>query len=103
MGFCGFRVVQGLESKVFGVKGLGLWVWLISRFQGLSYVHEGRRGDFDVWRFRAFGRVLGRLPAFIHVVRQAKTECGIHTRTTFAGAPHGGSLVDLMVKDENLG
>jgi len=32
-------------------------------------------------------------------VRQAKTECGIHTRTTSAGAPHGGSLVDLMVKD----
>jgi len=24
---------------------------------------------------------------------------GIHTRTTSAGAPHGGSLVDLMVKD----
>merc|ERR1711963_282532 len=32
-------------------------------------------------------------------VRQAKTECGIHTRTTSAGAPHGGNLVDLMVKD----
>merc|ERR1712194_808527 len=29
----------------------------------------------------------------------AKTECGIHTRTTSAGAPHGGSLVDLMVND----
>merc|ERR1712019_263952 len=27
------------------------------------------------------------------------TECGIHTRTTSAGAPHGGNLVDLMVKD----
>eukprot|EP00448_Togula_jolla_P037409 CAMPEP_0170622304 /NCGR_PEP_ID=MMETSP0224-20130122/29057_1 /TAXON_ID=285029 /ORGANISM="Togula jolla, Strain CCCM 725" /LENGTH=692 /DNA_ID=CAMNT_0010948609 /DNA_START=56 /DNA_END=2134 /DNA_ORIENTATION=- len=33
-------------------------------------------------------------------VRQSKTECGIHTRTTSAGAPHGGALVDLMVKDE---
>eukprot|EP00928_Gymnodinium_smaydae_P016097 TRINITY_DN159_c0_g2_i1.p1 TRINITY_DN159_c0_g2~~TRINITY_DN159_c0_g2_i1.p1 ORF type:complete len:444 (-),score=98.25 TRINITY_DN159_c0_g2_i1:79-1410(-) len=32
-------------------------------------------------------------------VRQAKTECGIHTHTTSAGAPHGGMLVDLMVKD----
>merc|ERR1719322_395996 len=31
--------------------------------------------------------------------RQAKTECGIHTRTTSAGAPHGGNLQDLMVKD----
>jgi sulfate adenylyltransferase len=30
-------------------------------------------------------------------VRQNKTECGIHTRTTAAGAPHGGALVDLMV------
>ena len=26
------------------------------------------------------------------------TTRGIHTRTTSAGAPHGGSLVDLMVK-----
>jgi len=33
-------------------------------------------------------------------VRQSKTECGIHTRTTSAGAPHGGNLVDLMVKDK---
>merc|ERR1711988_1385324 len=32
-------------------------------------------------------------------VRQAKTERGIHTRTSSAGAPHGGNLVDLMVKD----
>jgi hypothetical protein len=30
-------------------------------------------------------------------VRQNKTECGIHTRTNAAGAPHGGALVDLMV------
>merc|ERR1719326_456352 len=30
-------------------------------------------------------------------VRQAKTECGIHTRTTSAGAPHGGTLRNLMV------
>jgi len=28
------------------------------------------------------------------------TECGIHTRTTSAGSPHGGALVDLMVKDK---
>merc|ERR1719229_650434 len=32
-------------------------------------------------------------------VRQAKTECGIHTRTTSAGGPHGGELKDLMVQD----
>ena len=66
-----------------------------------SYVHEGRRGGFDVWRFRAFWVSFGTASC-LHAVRQAKTECGIHTRTTFAGAPHGGSLVDLMVKDENL-
>merc|ERR1719163_1467834 len=32
-------------------------------------------------------------------VRQAKTECGIHTRTTTSGDPHGGALMNLMVKD----
>merc|ERR1740129_472039 len=32
-------------------------------------------------------------------VRQAKTECGIHTRTTSAGGPHGGDLKNLMVQD----
>jgi sulfate adenylyltransferase len=32
-------------------------------------------------------------------VRTGNTECGIHTRTTQAGAPHGGVLVDRMVRD----
>ncbi|CAE7574757.1 unnamed protein product, partial [Symbiodinium natans] len=56
--------------------------------------------------FKSFGDMHTTVPVEPHeseragrFVRQAKTECGIHTRTTFAGAPHGGSLVDLMVKD----
>ena len=42
------------------------------------------------------------LPSKRYTPHEAKTECGIHTRTTFAGAPHGGSLVDLMVKDSGF-
>merc|ERR1719499_2065475 len=56
--------------------------------------------------FKSFGDVHTTVPVEPHesertgrFVRQAKTECGIHTRTTSAGAPHGGALVDLMVKD----
>eukprot|EP00408_Alexandrium_pacificum_P010960 CAMPEP_0171230804 /NCGR_PEP_ID=MMETSP0790-20130122/39583_1 /TAXON_ID=2925 /ORGANISM="Alexandrium catenella, Strain OF101" /LENGTH=720 /DNA_ID=CAMNT_0011697023 /DNA_START=96 /DNA_END=2256 /DNA_ORIENTATION=- len=56
--------------------------------------------------FKSFGDRHTTVPVEPHesersgrFVRQAKTECGIHTRTTSAGAPHGGSLVDLMVKD----
>eukprot|EP00408_Alexandrium_pacificum_P068529 CAMPEP_0171168070 /NCGR_PEP_ID=MMETSP0790-20130122/7524_1 /TAXON_ID=2925 /ORGANISM="Alexandrium catenella, Strain OF101" /LENGTH=689 /DNA_ID=CAMNT_0011632905 /DNA_START=96 /DNA_END=2165 /DNA_ORIENTATION=- len=56
--------------------------------------------------FKSFGDKHTTVPVEPHeseragrFVRQAKTECGIHTRTTSAGAPHGGSLVDLMVKD----
>ncbi|CAE7858821.1 unnamed protein product [Symbiodinium sp. KB8] len=56
--------------------------------------------------FKSFGDMHTTVPVEPHeseragrFVRQAKTECGIHTRTTFAGAPHCGSLVDLMVKD----
>jgi sulfate adenylyltransferase len=56
--------------------------------------------------FKSFGDTHTTVPVEPHeseragrFVRQSKTECGIHTRTTSAGAPHGGSLVDLMVKD----
>jgi len=56
--------------------------------------------------FKSFGDVHTTVPVQPHeteragrFVRQNKTECGIHTRTTNAGAPHGGSLVDLFVKD----
>merc|ERR1719188_2014436 len=56
--------------------------------------------------FKSFGDIHTTVPVEPHesersgrFVRQQKTECGIHTRTTSAGAPHGGALVDLMVKD----
>jgi len=56
--------------------------------------------------FKSFGDKHTTVPVEPHeseragrFVRQAKTECGIHTRTTSAGAPHGGALSDLMVKD----
>jgi len=56
--------------------------------------------------FKSFGDIHTTVPVEPHesertgrFVRQAKTECGIHTRTTSAGSPHGGALVDLMVKD----
>merc|ERR1711862_410198 len=59
--------------------------------------------------FKSFGDMHTTVPVEPHeseragrFVRQAKTECGIHTRTTSAGAPHGGALVDLMVKDESV-
>mmetsp|Transcript_19943 Transcript_19943/g.50973 ORF Transcript_19943/g.50973 Transcript_19943/m.50973 type:complete len:694 (-) Transcript_19943:173-2254(-) len=54
--------------------------------------------------FKSFGDTHTTVPVEPHeseragrFVRQAKTECGIHTRTTSAGAPHGGSLMNLMV------
>merc|ERR1719325_500316 len=57
--------------------------------------------------FKSFGDTHTTVPVEPHeseragrFVRQSKTECGIHTRTTSAGAPHGGQLVDLMVGDE---
>merc|ERR1719215_1719882 len=56
--------------------------------------------------FKSFGDVHSTVPVEPHeseragrFVRQAKTECGIHTRTTAAGSPHGGTLLDLMVRD----
>jgi len=56
--------------------------------------------------FKSFGDVHTSVPVTPEeteragrFVRQAKTECGIHTRATSAGQPHGGVLVDLMVKD----
>lgn len=54
--------------------------------------------------FKSFGDTHTTVPVHPHesertgrFVRQAKTECGIHTRTTSAGAPHGGTLTNLMV------
>jgi sulfate adenylyltransferase len=56
--------------------------------------------------FKSFGDTHTTVPVEPHeseragrFVRQAKTECGIHTRTTSAGGPHGGELKDLMVQD----
>merc|ERR1711881_427585 len=56
--------------------------------------------------FKSFGDIHTTVPVEPHeseragrFVRLSKTECGIHTRTTSAGSPHGGALVDLMVKD----
>jgi len=56
--------------------------------------------------FKSFGDFHTTVPVEPHeseragrFVRLTKTECGIHTRTTSAGSPHGGELVDLMVKD----
>eukprot|EP00929_Paragymnodinium_shiwhaense_P043578 TRINITY_DN223_c0_g1_i5.p1 TRINITY_DN223_c0_g1~~TRINITY_DN223_c0_g1_i5.p1 ORF type:complete len:686 (-),score=217.67 TRINITY_DN223_c0_g1_i5:133-2190(-) len=55
---------------------------------------------------KSFGDMHTTVPVLINeteragrFVRQNKTECGIHTRTTNAGAPHGGKLQDLMVND----
>merc|ERR1740129_1650418 len=59
-----------------------------------------------VYVFKSFGDTHTTVPVEPHeseragrFVRQAKTECGIHTRTTSAGGPHGGELIDLMVQD----
>merc|ERR550532_1652243 len=59
-----------------------------------------------VYVFKSFGDTHTTVPVEPHeseragrFVRQAKTECGIHTRTTSAGGPHGGELKDLMVQD----
>jgi len=58
--------------------------------------------------FKSFGDTHTTVPVLPHesertgrFVRQSKTECGIHTRTTSAGAPHGGSLANLMVADSD--
>jgi len=55
--------------------------------------------------FKSFGDTHTTVPVLPHesertgrFVRQAKTECGIHTRTTSAGSPHGGTLCNLMVE-----
>merc|ERR1719330_251932 len=59
-----------------------------------------------VYVFKSFGDTHTTVPVEPHeseragcFVRQAKTECGIHTRTTSAGGPHGGDLKNLMVQD----
>lgn len=56
--------------------------------------------------FKSFGDTHTSVPVYPHesertgrFVRTANTECGIHTRTATAGAPHGGKLINRMVKD----
>lgn len=56
--------------------------------------------------FKSFGDTHTTVPVKPHesertgrFVRQAKTECGIHTRTTSAGAPHGGTLSNLFATE----
>ena len=57
--------------------------------------------------FKSFGDVHTSVPVYKHeseragrFVRYASTECGLHTRATEPGAPHGGELVNLLVKDD---
>jgi len=59
-----------------------------------------------VYVLKSFGDTHTTVPVEPHeseragrFVRQAKTECGIHTRTSSAGGPHGGDLKNLMVQD----
>ena len=59
--------------------------------------------------FKSFGDTHTSVPVLPHeseragrFVRTANTECGIHTRTTAEGAPHGGKLVDLAVTDASV-
>lgn len=56
--------------------------------------------------YKSFGDVHTSVPVEPHeseragrFVRYPNTECGIHTRTTSRGAPHGGKLVNLYVSD----
>jgi len=62
----------------------------------------------EVYVFKSFGDVHTSVPVYPHeseragrFVRNVNSECGIHTRTNHQGAPHGGILVDLLVKDAN--
>eukprot|EP01121_Diplochlamys_sp_Union-15-3_P006738 TRINITY_DN1724_c0_g1_i2.p1 TRINITY_DN1724_c0_g1~~TRINITY_DN1724_c0_g1_i2.p1 ORF type:complete len:684 (-),score=155.42 TRINITY_DN1724_c0_g1_i2:48-1796(-) len=61
----------------------------------------------NVYVFKSFGDTHTSVPVLPHeseragrFVRLVNTECGIHTRANHTGAPHGGVLVDLLVKDE---
>jgi len=67
---------------------------------------KGNPSANTTYVFKSFGDMHTTVPVEPHeseragrFVRLAKTECGIHTRTTSAGSPHGGNLVDLMVKE----
>eukprot|EP00397_Hematodinium_sp_SG-2012_P015333 GEMP01015611.1.p1 GENE.GEMP01015611.1~~GEMP01015611.1.p1 ORF type:complete len:724 (+),score=183.69 GEMP01015611.1:83-2173(+) len=66
------------------------------------------RGDSTVhYVFKSFGDLHTSVPVKPdeseragRFVRYGNTECGIHTRTTSRGAPHGGELVDRYVADD---
>jgi sulfate adenylyltransferase len=81
---------------------LGKPYWRASKDElfGPNESHE------HVWVFKSFGDVHTSVPVYEHeseragrFVRSHSTECGLHTRATEPGAPHGGELQDLMVKD----
>jgi sulfate adenylyltransferase len=76
--------------------GKPFWQCSEAELAGSSSVH---------YVYKSFGDTHTTVPVLPHeseragrFVRQAKTECGIHTRTTSAGAPHGGTLRNLMVE-----
>lgn len=70
---------------------------------------ELRGGSPIAYCFKSFGDTHTTVPVEPHeseragrFVRQHKSECGIHTRSTFAGQPHGGELVDLSVHGSDV-
>jgi len=81
--------------------GKPYWQATDAELYGPNKEHE------HAWVFKSFGDVHTSVPVYKHeseragrFVRYASTECGLHTRATEPGAPHGGELVDLMVTDE---
>eukprot|EP01045_Picozoa_sp_COSAG04_P025253 COSAG04_NODE_3280_length_2977_cov_72.538221_2_plen_310_part_00 len=67
---------------------------------------EIQGGANEAYIFKSFGDMHTTVPVYPHMseragrfVRVANTECGIHTRNSVAGGPHGGNLVDLFVDE----
>jgi sulfate adenylyltransferase len=61
----------------------------------------------NVYVWKSFGDTHTSVPVMIHESERAgrfvgrnQTECGIHTRMSPRGAPHGGRLIDLLITDE---
>jgi sulfate adenylyltransferase len=61
-----------------------------------------------VYIWKSFGDTHSTVPVFYNESERAgrfvgrnQTECGIHTRVNLKGEPHGGKLVDLVVKLED--
>lgn len=82
---------------------LGKPYWQASQEElfGPNEAHE------HVFVFKSFGDVHTSVPVYEHeseragrFVRYASTECGLHTRATKPGAPHGGELVNLLVSSD---